>query len=85
MKVTVEPFISKMDGREVRHAGIKGFADNAKVLLHRRYSPMEQKEIERQVAEALELDQVEARVPAEVPEELRKRKDEDIRDDDFDA
>ena len=89
MKVTVEPFISRVrGGREVRHkqyrirvdgqhAGVKGFAPEAPVLLHIRYSPLELKEIEKQVAKLLELDSTVAKVPPEIPEHLKRDNQEE--------
>lgn len=65
----------RVDGMQ---AGFIGWDPGSKLMLHRRYSPIEVKEIEDKVKQQLFLEnEVQSEMPPDVPPELMKRPDDE--------
>ena len=63
--VTFNQYRIRVDGK---HAGYIGCKPGSNVCLTRRFSPMDRKEIEKQVAVLLERESVKSTQPPEVPD-----------------
>ena len=98
MEVTLEPFIGKSvaTGRDVTFeqyrirvdgidSGIIGFAAGCRPLLHKRFGPIELKEIKDKVTWMMKQPTGDIRQVPEVPIEILKPQQEDDYVDDIDA